>query len=444
MDTVLYKRPDSPYYWMRWYVGGKLYRQSTRTRSKKHATLIAKKKEEELLRNEGIIETETITLIDVIQIVIDDYKYNGKKTADKVKQRSNNLYKFFGEHKKITEINENDIDSYIKSRFDDGMKPSTINRELAVLKRGLNLLKKKHFIGSVPYIKSLQENNVRTGFLEHHEYTSLIKNASKDIIPVIQFAYKCGWRKSEILKLQWSMVDIDNGIITLPPGGYTKNGKGRVYYLDDELKLLFKRLWNEHTISESKCPYVFLNRSMDGPMLDFRTAWKNSCERAGIGKKLFHDLRRTAARNLVRSGVPERVAMKITGHLTRSTFERYNLVSDTDIKQAALKQQEYLNSQPTEKPEERPQEGIIPDVLFRSAKHGGDFVMWGEGNEIFPGGFTHFRRPTEKQWKAYLEYAVKQWGIDGVKRIGKEFEGNNNAKQELTWTNEFIESCEEK
>ena len=83
------------------------------------------------------------------------------------------------------------------------------------------------------------------------------------------------------------------------------------------------------------------------PIGNWRKTWWRACEAARLPGKLFHDLRRTVARNLVRSGTPERVAMAVTGRKTWSIFDRYNIVSEADLKRATARLAEYVTAQPT-------------------------------------------------------------------------------------------------
>ena len=218
---------------------------------------------------------------------------------------------------------------------------------MALLRRAFNLGRPQTppKVRFVPYIPRLKEDNVRKGFLEHPEFLALRQALPEEIKPILTFAYYTGCRRGEILSLRWSQVDLARKIVRLEPGT-TKNDQPRNLPLVPELYEILAMQKDIRDLKYPNCPWVFVRSGRF--IRDFRGSWEIACKAAGLvdanGKpsRIFHDLRRTGVRDLVRASVPERVAMLISGHKTRSVFERYNVVSERDLQEAARRLKRYI------------------------------------------------------------------------------------------------------
>jgi integrase len=167
--------------------------------------------------------------------------------------------------------------------------------------------------------------------------------------PVATFAKYTGWRKQNILDLRWNQVDLNARTVRLNPGT-TKNDTGQMVILHGELLEAIQTQWERRKVAEIPgqsptllCPYVFHRNGKR--IKDYRKSWDKARETTGLTNKILHDFRRTAVRDMVRAGVNERVAMMISGHKTRSVFDRYNIVSEDDLREAARRTWQHAQSQ---------------------------------------------------------------------------------------------------
>ena len=364
----IYKRGNI--YWIKYYRNGKPYRESSKSKKEADAKRLLKRREGEIAAGKlpGIY-FDRVRFDELAQEFLSEYRINQKKSLKRAERSVNHLKRAF-EGIRIVDITTPLITKYIEKRLGwqckecekiiepqdrcthcnseeikRGAANATINRELAALKRMLNLGAQQTppKVDKVPYIQMLKEDNVRKGFFEHGDFLALRTALPSYLKGFVTFAYKVGWRVSEIKGLTWAQVDLCKGIVRLEVGE-TKSAEGRTVYLDDELRQIFEQQYEARKRQKKLTPYVFPNKEGDGKLKDFRGAWNAAFKKAGIGKRIFHDFRRTAVRNMVRSGVPERVAMMISGHKTRSVFDRYNIVSDSDLQMAARMQEDYLKS----------------------------------------------------------------------------------------------------
>jgi integrase len=198
-----------------------------------------------------------------------------------------------------------------------------------------------------PVIRHLPERNARQGFFGDADFKKVVAELPTYLQDFTRFGYLVGWRKGEIASLLWA--DLDGDVIRLRPE-HSKNGVGRSVPLRDaqfkptEIGQIIESRRLVRTFSGASGPqlsaYVF--HCEGSPIGDLRKAWATACKKTGMVGMLFHDLRRTAVRNMVRAGVPERVAMEISGHRTRSIFDRYNIVNERDKQEAMQRTQDYL------------------------------------------------------------------------------------------------------
>ena len=323
-------------WWMQYCQDGRVYRESTGTDVKTVAEIKLRKRltEIEAGKFRGLA-AEKMTVGDMMKALFTK-KENGELEHGKSLEWDKRRWKIhlepvFG-HLKARAVTEDKISRYISGRksAEQPAAAASINRELALLRRAFAI----HSHIACPKFPRLKEDNVRKGFVSDEQYTKLAAECAKERLwlrTLLEIGANYGLRRGEMLSLRVEQVDKATGRVRLE-GSQTKNGSARAFTLTSDARHLI------YALIEGKKPEDFVFTRPDGsPIGDFRKLWANVCERAGVPGLLIHDLRRTAVRNMVRSGVSDNIAMAISGHKTRSVFDRYDIVSEADLDAAATK-----------------------------------------------------------------------------------------------------------
>jgi integrase len=339
----------------------------------------------------------TVLFKELAKDVVTDYQVNGFTSVDDIEARFRVHILPVFQNKRAAQITTAQLKQYILIRQAETPKPAngTINRELEAIRHTFKLAIQGRKLLQMPHVPMLREDNVRSGFFSREEVDRLCSFLPEVLGRFVLFGFLTGWRYGEIQALEWRHVDFVRNEIRLDPGK-TKNREGRVFPMTAELRVLlnkqralatanatpFRSVTNKpmpaagalqikSRIHQSKLPaataqgeagtvivmegagvatmaarrFVFVVRGR--PVGLFRKTWRNACFSAGLpcvvdqegqpikALRVFHDLRRSCVKALVAQGIPERVIMQMCGWKSRSVLDRYHIVSEGDLREAA-------------------------------------------------------------------------------------------------------------
>lgn len=348
-------------WWISFSERGIRHRENSRSTDYHVAERLLKRRLAEL-ETQTFIPRASVRVDELVSDLMAEYREKQQKSLASVEQRWRLHLSPFFTKRRASDITTDMVRRYIAQRQAEGASPATCNRECAILKASFNLALESTppKVMRTPFIPMFAEKNVRTGFLADADQAKLAREcAAKGLWLRTAFAIGCtfGWRLSEVLGLRVRQVDLADRTVRLEVGS-TKNGRGRIVSLTEECYTLLQAC-----CTGKKSDDYVLTRGKNKPVKDFRGAWQYAVVRAGLGHflcrkcqreqtmkhrckcgnrfrwkfvgLLFHDLRRTAVRNLRRLGVAESVAMKISGHKTASVFRRYDIIEQADLAAAA-------------------------------------------------------------------------------------------------------------
>jgi len=251
----------------------------------------------------------------------------------------------------ITEIRADKIQEYIKWRRKEGDADATTRRQLGHLRLAFNRAWKLERINrnDIPPFELPNDSKPRKGFLDPGDFATLREAMPEHLQPTVTFLYYTGCRTGAASKITWEMVSRDCTEIELP-AEIMKNDEPLILPLVGPLEGISTLLKEMRKSFPKPTDRVFNFRN-------FRFSWNKTCDRLGLGKfdkKLRHydglkphDFRRSASRNLIKAGVNRRIAMQITGHKTEHIFERYNIKTTDDVKEALIKVGEFKSASVT-------------------------------------------------------------------------------------------------
>ena len=326
-------------YWIGFSHRGKEYRKSSKSKKKREAERILAYYLGQCAREEfkGFQDDRPIlTVNELFDDLIADATQRQLRDITTLRLRLPRMREAFGKTP-AADLTERQIDLYVKKRFEAGRAPATLSCEMQCLAQAFKLAMRKKLLEKMPHIPHFKVYNARQGFFEDADFNRVVSFLPEYLQNVARFGYLTGWRLKEIRTLEWR--DIEGDTIRLRPE-VSKNAEGRLLIAVGALKEI---LDTQRALRKELVPYVFHRNGVR--IHPFHYFWRKACKQAGVPGKLFHDLRRTAVRNMTRAKVPRSIAKKISGHKTDSIYERYDIVDETDIRDGLLQLQHYVAAQ---------------------------------------------------------------------------------------------------
>src|SRR4051812_18222992 len=338
-DGRTFKRGEA--WWIAFYVDGREQRESAKTKDEAAAQKYLRRKLKEVHAHELDPAKPFLsqrdrkrTVSDLMDALKADFEIRGKWNPQ-IRTNMEHVRSAF-DGIRATGLSAEQVDGYIQRRLSEGAAKASINRVTQLLKQAYGIAELP-----APRIRRLDESdNVRRGFFTEPGVRRVISNLPQELADFTMFAWLTGMRKGEIASLCWE--DFDGDCIRLRAED-AKNGTARLIPLEGELVELIERRSSARQFNVDslvRMSELIFHRG-GGPIREFRKSWATACRLAGV-RRLFHDLRRSACRNMVVAGVAQVTAMQLSGHRTDSMFRRYAIVAENDMRAALRMTQNHL------------------------------------------------------------------------------------------------------
>lgn len=325
----LYKRPNSPYWWIRLpAVKGELkpLRISSETANKKYAQQLHDKLKAERWEVDHLDIRPKHTWDEAVSRFL-------KETAHKRTQAWDvAMLKWFHPHlggKDLKDINKTLID-HIREVRSSGVAAGTTNRYMALVRA---ILRKACFdwewVDRVPKVGQLRDKGGRIRSLTREEFANLLAQLPQHLRDMAIFSVATGLRQSNVTRLQWKQVSIERRHLWVSADQH-KNGKAHAVPLNDAALHVLERRKGDHPT------FVFTYEG--NPIVQVNTkAWRNALLRAGIDDFRWHDLRHTFATWHREAGTPTHELQRLGGWKTLEMVERYAHVAPEGLQVAAFR-----------------------------------------------------------------------------------------------------------
>ena len=347
-------------WWVKVYVNGVARPESSGSTKRADAVRLLNKRKAEVATGRYAPDADEVTFDDLARIIEEDYVLQGRRSLKRLQLSLRHLRDHFGDDRAVR-ITADRLTAYANARREEGAALASISAELAALRRAFNHAVRAGRLQARPMFPTLRLNNRRQGFFEEEDFQAVLAELPDHLKPLMTVGYLTGWRvRDELCPMAWAQVDLDAGTMRLER---SKNNEGRVFPInaDPELAAVFQKQ-REYTDEVQRrmgqiVPLVFHREGR--PIVNYYKAWHAACKRAAMLKdadgnpvqrngkvvivrphllgRIPHDFRRSACRRLIQGGIPEQIAMKLTGWKSRQMLDRYFVFNERDLNEAVSK-----------------------------------------------------------------------------------------------------------